>query len=344
MKRTQKVVLALVMTCTVFLFTLGNRNLPRANYTTEAKAECVMELHSGRILYEKSGEEKLPMASTTKIVTAIAVLEKEKDIRDRFPVPAEAVGIEGSSVYLKDGEEYSTEELLYALMLRSGNDAAVALAVHSFGSVAACSVAMNQIAQKAGALNSQFLTPHGLPQEGHYTTARDLTLITCYGLKNPDFAKIVSTTYYQPKGWKNKNKMLYNYDGAIGVKTGYTKEAGRCLVSAATRGNMTLVCTLLNCSDTYGRTTTLLNDAFSSYENLKIHATETPVELQIDGKKYATHTKKDLYYPILEVEREYIVKKVEVLKVKKPKKGDLVGKIKIYLSNRLLFSENLYKL
>ncbi len=344
MKRIRKGALVLALACAAFPFALGNRSVTRGVPVCEAKAECVAELYSGRILYEKSGEDKLPMASTTKIVTAIAVLEKEKDVRDRFPVPTEAVGIEGSSVYLKDGEEYSTEELLYGLMLRSGNDAAVALALHSFGSVAACSVAMNLIAQKAGALNSQFLTPHGLPQDGHYTTARDLTLITCYGLKNPDFAKIVSTAYYQPKGWKNKNKMLYTYDGAIGVKTGYTKEAGRCLVSAATRGNMTLVCTLLNCSDTYGRTEILLNDAFSAYENVKIHAADTPVELQIDGKKYATHTKKDLYYPILEVEREYIVKKIEAETVKKPKKGDLVGKIKIYLSNRLLFSENLYKL
>lgn len=310
----------------------------------EGKAECVMELRSRRILYEKSGERRLPMASTTKIVTAIAVLEAEKDFTAPFVVPQKAVGVEGSSVYLQSGESYTTEELLYGLMLRSGNDAAVALAEHTFGSQEKCYVAMNTIAQKAGALHSNFLSPHGLPQEGHYTTARDLSLITCYALHNPIFSKIVSTEYYSPRAWKNKNKMLYTFEGAIGVKTGYTKEAGRCLVSAATRDGFTLVCTVLSCPDTYERSKKLLSDAFSSYEYTKILGADTPVEINANEKKFAAHTNEDLYYPLLPNERERIVKEVQTLPIKNAKKGDLVGKIEITLLNRLLFSKNLYKL
>ena len=207
-----------------------------------------------------------------------------------------------------------------------------------------CSVEMNKTAQKAGALNSCFLTPHGLPKDGHYTTARDLSLITCYALKNPIFAQIVSTKTYQPRGWVNKNKMLYSFDGSIGVKTGYTKEAGRCLVSAVKRENMTLVCTVLNCGDTYGRSKELLSDAFSAYEYAQILSCKTPVVGKIGEKEYTLHVKKDLYYPLLPEERAHVERKVVITASKRPKKDDLVGKIEFYLANRLLFSENLYKL
>lgn len=343
MKISKKIICLCLFILSWFLFPVKNNHVS-AQGLQEGRAECVMELHSRRILYEKNGEERLPMASTTKILTAITILEHEKNLQEKFVVPNCALNVEGSSVYLKSGEKYSTEELLYALMLRSGNDAAVALAVHTFGGLENCSTQMNKTAEKAGALQSCFLSPHGLPQEGHYTTARDLSLITVYALRNPMFAKIVSTTYYPSKGWKNKNKLLYDYDGAIGVKTGYTKEAGRCYVGAVKRGDMTLVCSLLNCSDIYGRTKTLLEDAFSAYEYAKILSKDTPVEGEICGKKYALHVDRDLYYPLLAEERALLKRNVEIIATKKPKKGDFVGKIQIYLSNRLLFSENLYKL
>lgn len=313
------------------------------NYV-EAKAECVMELNSRRVLYEARGDTRLPMASTTKIVTAATVLENVSDLKEKVEIPAQAAGVEGSSVYLKAGDVYTVEELLYGLMLRSGNDCAVALALHCSGSVARFASQMNETAQKAGALASRFENPHGLPQANHYTTAHDLSLITCYAMQNPVFRTIVSTRYYEPRHWKNKNKMLALYDGGIGVKTGYTKEAGRCLVTAAKRDNMTLVCTVLNCPTTYERSAKLLDDAFSAYHNERVLSADEIFTLN-DGKTQAK-AGKDFYYPLLQEEREWIeirTKELETRK-KKEKSGEIVGQFEIYLSKQLLFSGNLYKL
>ncbi len=311
-----------------------------------SRAECVMEKNSRRILYESRGELPLPMASTTKIVTAATVLSRCEDLTERVTIPAEAEGVEGSSVYLKSGEIYTVEELLYGLMLRSGNDCAVALASHLAGSVAAFSSAMNQTAERAGALNSRFQNPHGLPAKGHYTTARDLTGITCYALQNPLFEQIVSTKYYSPRGWKNKNKMLYQYEGAIGVKTGYTREAGRCLVSAARREGMTLVCTVLGCSPTYERSTVLLNDAFAAYRYTEILQEEEVFSVEAGKRVLRGYVKEGYSYPLLKEEEElveYVASPLE--KTQKTENGEeIIGQLQICLLKRLLFSTNLYKL
>ena len=210
-----------------------------------------METGSRRILYEEHGDVRLPMASTTKIVTAITAIENTGNLDKTVTVPDLAAGIEGSSVYLKAGDTLSVRDLLYGLMLRSGNDCAVALALDCAGDLGRFSALMNATAQKAGALNSRFRNPHGLPKDEHYTTATDLCHITSYALQNETFREIVSTRYYEPKNWKNKNKLLFSYDGANGVKTGYTKQAGRCLVTSATRNGMSLVCTVFNCPTMY---------------------------------------------------------------------------------------------
>ena len=231
---------------------LNVRQVEAENWV-EAKAECVMEANSRRILYAAHGDTRLPMASTTKILTAITVLNACVDISEELIVPEQAVGVEGSSVYLKSGEKYSVRDLLYGLMLRSGNDCATALAWKIGGNVVNFSAMMNIMAQKAGAFQSNFVNPHGLPAKNHYTTAIDLCLITAYAMQNSVFREIVSTKYYAPQNWKNKNKMLTSVSGAIGVKTGYTKEAGRCLVSAIEREGMTLICTVLGCPTTYER-------------------------------------------------------------------------------------------
>lgn len=306
-----------------------------------AKAECVMELHSRRILYQSHGDIRLPMASTTKILTAATVLENCTDIQQEIAIPDEAVGVEGSSVYLKSGDVYSVEELLYGLMLRSGNDCATALALHCCGTVADFSAKMNETAQKAGALDSNFKNPHGLPCNGHYTTAKDLGLIACYAMQNKTFSKIVSTSYYAPRHWKNKNKMLALYDGAIGVKTGYTKEAGRCLVSAAKRENTTLICVVLQCANTYERSMALLNDAFNAYKNVTLIQADTPIELNKDGKRILACTRREYSYPLLPEEVERIEIKTRLCK---EKNKEIVGQFEIYLAKQLLFSGNLYKL
>ena len=313
--------------------------------TVEGKAECVMELSSRRILYESRGDLRLPMASTTKILTAVTVLEHCEDIHQKITIPGVAVGIEGSSVYLKEDDVYSIEELLYGLMLRSGNDCAVTLALACSGSIAEFSAKMNSVAKKAGALESRFSNPHGLPSAKHYTTARDLSYITCYAMENPTFCKIVATKYYEPRHWTNKNKMLSNYEGGIGVKTGYTKEAGRCLVSAATRGNMTIVCSVLNCPMTYERSAVLLDDAFKAYRYTPLLLKNTALEVQVDGKMIKGISNKDYYYPLLEGEKEQVeIITKPIFKQKIGISEEIIGQFEIYLAKRLLFSGNLYKL
>jgi D-alanyl-D-alanine carboxypeptidase (penicillin-binding protein 5/6) len=311
--------------------------------SSAAQAESVMELSSRRVLYEKNAEAKLPMASTTKILTAVTVLENCA-LFDEFPIPLEAEGVEGSSVYLKAGDVYSVKDLLYGLMLRSGNDCATALALHTGGSIANFAQMMDRTAQKAGALSSQFCNPHGLPCEGHYTTAHDLNLIGCYAMHNTIFREIVGTKYYAPRKWANKNKMLTNYEGGIGIKTGYTKQAGRCLVSAAERNGMTLVCTVLNCPSMFERSAKLLDDAFSAYERLLILGADTPVPLRVGEKTLMGVTKEDLYYPLLPEEKALLRMETRVNEDKIGQTDEIIGQIKIYLINRLLFSQNLYKL
>jgi len=336
--------------CCIFSYIMTLRSSFMANAAAvepmEGKAECVMELNSRRVLYQSRGDIRLPMASTTKILTAATVLNLCKNIDVEFEIPIQAVGVEGSSVYLKQGDVYSVKDLLYGLMLRSGNDCATALAYYCSGGIQKFTTEMNKLAQKAGALDSRFQNPHGLPCKEHYTTAKDLTSIACYAMQNPIFQEIVSTKYYTPRHWKNKNKMLTEYEGGIGVKTGYTKEAGRCLVSAAKREDMTLVCTVLNCSMTYERSAKLLDDAFASYKLTKLLDRLHTFEIEYNGKTIKCNAKEDYYYPLLKEEAELV--KIITLPTKNTNKnvknGEIVGQFKIYLANQLLFLGNLYKL
>ena len=327
------------------LFVLQARKTEAQEFCT-AKAACVMEQTSRRVLYEHCGDLRLPMASTTKIATAITVLEESLDITQTMIIPQEAEGIEGSSVYLKSGAEYSIEDLLYGLMLRSGNDCATALALHCGNDLGNFAAKMNKMAQKAGALETNFVNPHGLPAPNHYTTARDLSYITCYAMENPIFRTIVSTHYYEPRAWKNKNKLLRDYDAAIGVKTGYTKEAGRCLVSAAKEGNMTLICTVLNCGDMYECSKRLLEDGFSAYEYAKLLDKREVYEITQGTKTYKAKVVEDFFYPLLQEEKGLVEKEIVFndFQAKRDENGEILGQMQIQLAKHLLFSTNLYKL
>ncbi len=312
-----------------------------AEVGSAGRVECVIECASGRVLYESRGDFRLPMASTTKIATAATVLRLCDDLQEEIIIPEEAAGIEGSSVYLKAGDCYTVEDLLYGLMLRSGNDCATALALRFGGSLSHFASDMNRTAQMAGALYTRFSNPHGLPAENHYTTARDLCYITRFAMKDPTFQKIVSTQYYAPRNWKNKNKMLYSYEGGIGVKTGYTKEAGRCLVSAAKRNGMTLICTVLNCSPMYERSSALLDDAFDAYQMQCLMKEGTLLPVQKGDEKMNGCVKEDFYYPLSDGEKEQLEVKTRFIS---SKNKEIIGQFAIYLSKRLLFSGNLYKL
>ncbi len=316
------------------LFALPVRLIPvNAEAATKGRAECVVEVTSRRFLHEENAEAHLPMASTTKILTAIMIIE-DCTLSDVVTVPPEAAGVEGSSVYLKAGEEYTVQDLLYGLMLRSGNDCAVTLALHHSGSIGAFAHEMTRRAEKMGAEHSRFENPHGLPDDRHYTTARDLALIAAYAMQNETFREIVSTSYYEPRGWKNKNKFLSSYEGANGIKTGFTTAAGRCLVTSAERQGMTLVSVLLNCPQTYERTEELFDDLYARYRMIPLLDRSMP----FDGYEI----KRSFSYPLTQDELSEI--RIEGLTTMPlpENKGEVAGQVLISLGNRLIFSENLY--
>ena len=300
---------------------------------TPAKAECVVEITSKRVLHAVNAETNLPMASTTKILTAILIIDG-CNLKETVTIPKEAEGVEGSSVYLKAGDEYTVEELLYGLMLRSGNDCAVTLALHHSGSIEAFAQRMNEKAASLGATDSRFVNPHGLPDKRHYTTARDLSFIAAYAMENETFRTVVSCKYYAPRGWANKNKMLKNYEGANGVKTGFTTSAGRCLVTSAERGGMKLVCVVLDCPEMYERTAELLDAAYSAYS---MHTLCDPAE-PVEG--YAVRY--GFSYPLTGEEAACVTREIELYSPQHGTAGEIAGEMKIYLKKKLLFSQNLF--
>jgi len=221
-----------------------------------AKAAVVMEAQTGRVLFAQSENERLPIASTTKIMTALLALE-QSDIDAIFEVDACAVHVEGTSMGLLEGDMASLRVLAAGMLLSSGNDAANVTAVRISGSLPDFSAEMNRRAQDIGMLNTSFITPSGLDADGHYSTAYDMALLAREALANNDFADICSqyrlrVSYGNPpyNRWlQNHNKLLGYYDGTFGVKTGFTKKSGRCLVSAARRGGIELICVTLGAPD-----------------------------------------------------------------------------------------------
>lgn len=317
-------------------------------------SEIVMELNSKRILYESNAYDKKYMASTTKILTAIVIIEN-CNLDDVVTVTKQSVGIEGSSIYLEEGEKLSVKDLLYGLMLRSGNDCAETLALHCSDSIEAFAELMNLTAKTIGAKNSNFVNPHGLHNDEHYTTAYDLALISCYAMKNNDFREIVSTksvnipfsTRDCNRHLVNKNKMLNEFDGSTGIKTGYTKKAGRCLVSSCKRNGMELICVVLNCPPMFERSKKLLNGCFSEYSEYKIVESDNIIDfIPLNDSKdtCGVYIKNDVILPLTEEERKNIEIVYDYNKIlKKPiKKDDEIGRIKIYCKNNLIFEEKIY--
>lgn len=243
---------------------------------TTAEGACVIEMLTGDIMLSKNADTKLPMASTTKIMTAIVAIETS-DLDDVITVSRNAAYQEGSSAYLYEGFNVTMRDALYGLMLNSGNDAAVAIAEHIAGDCEKFADMMNEKAADIGVQNTHFITPNGLHDENHYTTAYDLALIARYAMQNEDFRKIVSSKSYSInvintgdlREYFNHNRLLKEYDGCIGIKTGYTKDAGRCLVSAAERGGLCFIAVTLNCKNDWEEHKAMLDEAFSRYSVYK---------------------------------------------------------------------------
>lgn len=230
-------------------------------------AAILVNADTGHVLYEQNSDEKMLIASTTKIMTALVVLDN-CDPEETVVITPEYADVEGSSAYIEAGEETTVRELLYGLLMASGNDAATALAYYCAGSIDAFAQMMNEKAAALGLQNSSFRNPHGLDEDGHYSTAADLAVITCAALEYPLFAEIVSTkTYNSDKhSYMNHNKLLWSCEGCKGVKTGYTIAAGRSLVSCAERGGMTLVCVTLSDPDDWNDHMAMYDWAFGCYE------------------------------------------------------------------------------
>ncbi len=243
----------------------------------ESRSAILIEAETGRVLYEKNAHEPLPMASTTKVMTALVALENG-NLSDTVTASRNAFGVPGTSIYLSEGEKLTLEEMLYGLMLQSGNDAAVAIAEHIGGSVENFCRMMTARAEALGCENTVFSSPHGLPCDNHHTTAWDLSLIAREALKNETFRCIVSTqrasipwaNHDYNRVLNNKNKLLSTYPGAIGVKTGYTKAAGRCLVFAAEREEMTLIGVVLNCPEWFDEATEMLDEGFAAWQRVTL--------------------------------------------------------------------------
>ena len=273
-----------------------------------ARRAYVLDAVSGRVLCEKNADEQSLIASTTKIMTALVVCE-QCNVLDRMRIPREAVGIEGSSMYLQEGEVLTLQELLYGLMLSSGNDAAVALAIYCGGTVEGFAEMMNDKARVLGLRDTHFENPNGLDSPGHYSTARDLATLAAYAMENPIFRKTVSTKSLKvgERYLTNHNKLLWRVEGADGVKTGYTKAAGRILVSSAARDGRRIIAVTLDDPNDWLDHEKLLEEGFAAYESHQILKTGDIVgSLEVaGGEKCRVNVlaAEDFCYPVAEGEK-----------------------------------------
>ncbi len=283
----------------------------KARAVSAQKAIC-LDSATGRILFQRQMDSRSLIASTTKIMTALVVCE-QCNVLDRMRVPKEAVGIEGSSMYLKEGEVLTIQELLYGLMLSSGNDAAVALAIYCGGTVEGFVAMMNDKAHVLGLHDTHFENPNGLDSPGHYSTARDLATLAAYAMNDPVFQKTVSakTVTAGNRHLRNHNKLLWMVEGADGVKTGYTKAAGRTLVSSAQRDGRRLVAVTLDAPDDWKDHARLLEEGFSRYHLQRI-VTEGDLlgKMEVAGAEHATvevRASRHFVYPLAESEKPIVV-------------------------------------
>ena len=245
------------------------------NIGVSAKAYCLLDVDLYEVIDEKNSSLRLGMASTTKIMTALIAIESGR-LDHTVEVDKRAVGTEGSSVYLADGERMTLRDLVYALMLASANDAAEAIAYYLCGSIDDFTRLMNEKAHELGLENTHFTNPHGLSDSDHYTTARELAMLSARALENEAFREIVSKRSYSflsdktRRSIANHNRLLASYEGCIGVKTGFTKKDGRCLVSAAERDGKRLVAVTLSAPDDWNDHKRLLDFGFSLYEKREL--------------------------------------------------------------------------
>ncbi|WP_338470140.1 D-alanyl-D-alanine carboxypeptidase family protein [Niallia sp. XMNu-256] len=324
--------------------------------SVSASSAILMEQQSGRVLYEKSAHEKKRIASITKIMTAILAIESGK-LDETVTISNNAVGTEGSSIYLQPNEKIKLEDLVYGLMLRSGNDAAVAIAEHVGGSLDGFVFLMNQKAEEIGMENTHFANPHGLDDhENHYSTAYDMALLTQYAMNDDTYKKISGTKVHRapdPSGdwdriWKNKNRLLTGlYEHTTGGKTGYTKRAKRTLVTTASKDNLDLIAVTLNGPDDWNDHINMYEHGFNNYNLVTVLQAGTLKKIDDNFYKNKVYVEQDVVYPVTKKEQELFHIKITLQKPKEEwregnVKPDLVGKATILFDEKRLREVPLY--
>lgn len=325
--------------------------LPIKVSAISASSTIVMDLNSNRVLFEQNIHEQRLIASITKIMTAIVAIEYG-NLDDTYEVGEEVLEAYGSAIYIEMGEKLTLRDLLYGLMLRSGNDAAVVIAKNIAGSMEAFAMLMNETASKIGMTNSYFYNAHGLENDdgtGNLSTAYDMALLTKYAMENETFREIFGTKKYSVKtnkksySWTNKNRLLHEYDFITGGKTGFTQKARRTLVTTASSNNIDLVIVTLNDPNDFDDHLALYTKIFKNYEAIKV-LDKNKFEIKEDTK-YKNDTlyiNNDVYIPVLKEEKDDISIKYELFKNSNYMNGDVVGNAKIYIKDELVKSVNIY--
>jgi len=332
-------------------------NIPQkvdASIGVSAASAVLVEQKTGRVLFEKDAHTKRRIASITKIMTAILAIESGK-MNQTVKVSEQATRAEGSSVYLKPGEKIKLNDLVYGLMLRSGNDTAVAIAEHVGGSLDGFVHIMNQKAKEIGMYNTHFANPHGLDDhENHYSTAYDMAILMRYAMQNKTFQKITGTKVHKApnptenwdREWKNKNRLLSKYKYCTGGKTGYTKRAKRTLVTTATKGDMDLIAVTLNGPDDWNDHISMYEGGFKGFDMTEVVAKG---KIEIANNKYfknQLYVKKSIVYPATKNEMELFTIKYKLNKPKykwtSTKNEEIVGKAAVYLDGKVVQETPIY--
>ncbi len=299
-----------------------------------AESAVVMCVENGKVLYSKNADNKMSMASTTKIMTSLIAIEKAIPNRE-IVVTKDMVSVEGTSMGLQAGDSVSMNELIYGMLLQSGNDAAHTVACVIAGNEEEFAKLMNKRAAQIGMKNTSFATASGLDRENHYSTAYDMALLACECIKNPAFASVcskksVSLTYGNPpyrRTLTNHNRLLWSYEGCIGMKTGFTKKSGRCLVSAAKRNGITLVAVTLNAPNDWNDHISMLDYGFSKTNAFELKCDLSNVKLRVCGGKMSFVTLVQSYFPFYPADGngyscEILMRPFEYAPIEK---GDILG-------------------
>ncbi len=311
-----------------------------------SKSSVIMDMDTGRVLYEKNANEKMLIASTTKIMTAILTLENA-DITEEIIIGNEILTMYGTNIYIEVGEKMKIIDLLYGLLLRSGNDAAIALATYIGGTEENFVKMMNEKAKQLGMLNTTFENSHGLDDDTtNYSTAYDMALLSSYANMNKTYQEISNTTKYTTSTknksylWYNRNKLLTTYEYCTGGKNGYTPSAGRTLVTTATKGTQNITIVTLNDQNEYETHIELYNYAFATYKNYKIIDKNN---LKLDNQNIVgnIYVKENFIYPLKDSEKEKIT--TEIVLLNKKEQSGKKGIIKIKLADELIGKVNIYE-